>query len=78
MASGPAREANSSLELPLELEEEEGMEEEEEGAPDGLLEGSASRESNRKFAVRLVHYTLASFTDCQAPDSQARGMRGWE
>lgn len=40
MASGPAREANSSLELPLELEEEEGMEEEEEGAPDGLLEGS--------------------------------------
>ena len=44
IASGPAREAKSSLELPLELEEEEGMEEEEEGTPDGLLEGSASRE----------------------------------
>ena len=34
--------------------------------------------ASRKFAVRLVHYTLASFTDSQAPDSQARGMRGWD
>lgn len=42
MASGPAREANSSLEFPLELDEEEGMEEEEEGAPESLFEGSAS------------------------------------
>ena len=42
MASGPAREANSSLEFPLELEEEEGVEEEEEGAPEGLFEASAS------------------------------------
>ena len=42
MTSGPAREANSSLEFPLELEEEEGVEEEEEGAPEGLFEASAS------------------------------------
>ena len=34
--------------------------------------------ASRKFAVRLVHYTLASFTDSQDPNSQARGMRGWE